>query len=80
MLLDKNNRPRLNITESYNLWDEEIEEYELEDVETVYQYQLFDEEGEEIEEYFFHTSLESIKDQLPEEWKSQDMAKYLEQN
>ena len=81
MLTDKNGKPRLIITNSYLDLDIllfDLEEVEMQDCDTLYKYRLFDEEGEEVEEYSYMTSLQTIKDQLPEEWQDQDMTNYLE--
>ncbi len=81
MITDKNGNPRLVISNSYldiDIFMFDLEELEMQDCDTIYKYRLFDEEGEEVEEYFYLTSLQAIKDQLPEEWKDQDMNNYLE--
>lgn len=81
MLTDKNGNPRLVISHSYLDLDIllfDIEELEMQDCDSLYKYRLFDEEGEEVEEYFYMPSLEAIKGQLPEEWQDQDMNNYLE--
>ena len=81
MLTDKNGSPRLVISNSYldiDILLFDLEEVEMQDCDTLYKYRLFDEEGEEVEEYFYLTSLQAIKDQLPEEWQDEDMNNYLE--
>ena len=81
MITDKKGNPRLVISHSYldiDILLFDLEEVEMQDCDTLYKYRLFDEEGEEVEEYFYMTSLEAIKDQLPEEWQDQDMNNYLE--
>ena len=81
MLTDKNGNPRLIISNSYldiDIFMFDLEELEMQDCDTIYKYRLLDEEGEEVEEYFYMTSLQAIKDQLPEEWEDEDMTNYLE--
>ena len=80
MLTDKNGKARLEISYSYidiDVFHFDIEDTELEDCDSLYKYRLNDEDGDMIEEYFNITSLDIIKDQLPEEWKSENMNNYL---
>lgn len=43
----------------------------------VYQYELLDENGEQVDACGGFYDLNSIKDYLPEEWKDEDLSKYI---
>ena len=43
----------------------------------VYEYNLYDEEGNHVDSWSWFYSLESIKDNLPTEWKDEDINKYF---